>query len=334
LDVVLQRTVTLRRTWKHPQGFSEPIFVHLPIDTFAQLRRFHPDVVISNEMGFRTLIALLYRKTHPRSRIIVWCEMGEASEQGRGSLRNFIRRRVPKHADAFVTLGASGIRYLRSIGANEEQIFRIPCTADVTHFAQTPLERYSPEAHRLLYVGQIIERKGLLPFLSVLCAWAERNPTRQIEWVFAGDGPLRPKLEAHRVPPNLHLRFLGNLAYDSLPNLYSEAGIFAFPTLADTWGVVVNEAMASGLPVLGSRYAQAVDELVSEGQTGWLFRPDRSDETYTAIERALSTPIETLNQMRKRARETAVQLTPDHIASLIENAVSKCIATGPVHRNN
>src|SRR5579875_1695174 len=324
LDVVLQRTITLPGKWRHPQGFIEPILIHLPVDTFQQLRRFRPDVVISNEMGFRTLMAVLYRKTHSQSRLIVWCEMGEASEQGRGRLRNLVRKQLPKYADAFVTLGASGKRFLSGIGARPDQIFCIPFTADVSRFAGNGLERSPQQAFRLLYSGQLVERKGLLPFLNELSRWAAANSHREIEFVFAGDGPLRRNLEHAVVPSNLKLTFLGNVPYPNLPALYADAGIFVLPTFADTWGVVVNEAMASGLPVLGSPYAQAVDELVKDGENGWILRPDRKDEMYAAIERSLNTPMARLNQMRQCARQTALRLTPDYICDLIQDAVLTC----------
>ena len=57
-----------------------------------------------------------------------------------------------------------------------------------------------------------------------------------------------------------------------MAEVYAKASLFAFPTLADEWGVVVNEAMAAGLPVLGSIYSQAVEELVEDGVSGWVFR--------------------------------------------------------------
>jgi glycosyltransferase involved in cell wall biosynthesis len=151
-----------------------------------------------------------------------------------------------------------------------------------------------------------------------LSKWAGANPGRVIQFVLAGDGPLRNQLERGSVPPNLKLGFLGNVAYRDLPNLYAEAGIFVFPTLADTWGVVVNEALASGLPVLGSVRSQAVEELVEDGRNGWLFQPDKTEQMYNAIDRSLSTSVTTLNTMRRHARATALQLRPDYVADRVD----------------
>src|SRR5579863_10311047 len=57
LDVVVQRNLTLRRTWRHPSGFAETMYTHFPWDTLWQLLRCRPDLVVSGEFGFRTLNA-------------------------------------------------------------------------------------------------------------------------------------------------------------------------------------------------------------------------------------------------------------------------------------
>jgi hypothetical protein len=178
---------------------------------------------------------------------------------------------------------------------------------------------------RLLYAGQLIERKGLLPFTTALKRWAAKNPDRRIELTFAGDGPLREMLEAAAPPANLRFEFLGNVSYEDLPEVYAKAGVLVFPTLADTWGVVVNEALAAGLPVLGSTYSQAVKQLVVDGKDGWTFRADQPEEMYAAIDRCLSTPADRLQAMRAEAQRTAMELTPVRVASMIQAAIESCL---------
>jgi glycosyltransferase involved in cell wall biosynthesis len=88
---------------------------------------------------------------------------------------------------------------------------------------------------------------------------------------------------------------------------------------------VVNEALLSGLPVLGSMYAQAVEELIQDGQNGWIFRPDNAEDSYRAIDRMMNTPEAALDAMRANGRLIASQLSPQRVASLIEVAVSACL---------
>lgn len=321
LDVVVQKTLSFNGRWRHPNGFAEPLYIHLPLDTVQQLRAFRADVVISNEMGFRTLLAIAYRKLHPRSRLIVFLEISIVTEQGRGRLRRLLRNFIQKRVDAFIILGEGGARYLQSFGVADRKIFRAPYTTDVARFSACPLARNPEHAHRLLYLGQLIERKGLLPFLKVLSNWAVNHPRDEITFTIAGEGPLRDALADAPRPTNLELTFLGNVSYADLPQVYADSSIFVFPTLADTWGVVVNEALASGLPVLGSVYSQAVEELIEDSVTGWRFRPDTADQIYAALDRCLQTPPEKLNTMREHARASACLWTPEAVASRIEKAI-------------
>lgn len=329
LNVVVQKTVTAKGCWRHTRGFSENTEVHFPIDTIAQLRAFSPDVVISNEMGFRSIGAVAYTKLRRRASAILWTEVNASTECGRGIARGVVRRILARHVDAFLALGESGVRYIESLGCAPEKIFRFAYTADVNRFASASV----PEVKhpRLLYVGQLIERKGLLQFVSALGKWAHQHPNRKVELLLAGDGPLRARLESSRVPPNLHLEFLGNVRYEQLPQVYARAGVLAFPTLADTWGVVVNEAMASGLPVLGSAYSQAVAQMVTDGESGWIFRPDRPNEMDSAIHRCLTARVETLDAMRREAHSAAMKLSPSYVANLIEKAVAYCMHRKTAH---
>jgi glycosyltransferase involved in cell wall biosynthesis len=142
-----------------------------------------------------------------------------------------------------------------------------------------------------------------------------------VEFSVLGDGPLRAALEQIPVPPNLSLRLLGAAPYESLPRVYADADIFVLPTLADEWGLVVHEALAAGVPVLGSLYSQAVEELVRNRQNGWTFVPDRHGDMYAALDDALQTTRCELQRMRQDARREALALSPASVADRLFEAV-------------
>ncbi len=321
LNVCVQNNISVHRKWKHPGGFEDDLYVHLPYDTVNQLAKYRPDVIISAELGTRSALALLFRKFHPESRVILWCMLSDYTEQGRGWLREKIRHWLLPRADAILVNGEGGARYVRRFGVPDGRLFRVPYTPQTEMFASNALERPFHTAIRLLAVGQLIPRKGLIPFLDVLSDWAISNPQRSVEFRCAGSGPLSGQLASRSFPSNLKFVLLGNINYSDLPALYSESDILAFPTLADEWGIVVNEAMAAGLPVLGSRYSQAVEELVQDGKTGWTFRPDHVDEVRRALVQALSTTPEDLAEMRLAARNQALKITPVTMAGRILKAI-------------
>ena len=321
LNVRTQRNLTLHRTGYHPRKFAESLHIHIPYDTLGGLRQYRPDVLISGELGFRTLQAMLYRNMNPLSRIIIWGTLSEHTEQGRGKLRERLRNYLVPRADAIIVNGNSGERYIRRFGVDEKRIFRVPQAVVGAAFSSAGRQVRSKYADRLLYVGQLIERKGLEPFLMTLSGWANAHPTRTIEVCLVGDGPVRAKLQALTLSSNLQLHFVGNVPYAELPRLYARASVLVFPTLADEWGLVVNEAMAAGLPVLGSLYSQAVEDLILDNVTGWTFYPDQVPQMYKAINRALTTPREVMNQMRAACQRHIEHLTPDSAAEGIMQAI-------------
>ncbi len=167
------------------------LFVHVPLDTLHQLRRFNPDVVISAEMGARTLFAIVFRKLNPTTRLIIWLEAADPNEGGRGKFRPIARKLFVKHADAFLAVGGNAVKYLSGLGAPANKLFQVAYATDLTHFASVPVALSSQHARRLLFCGQLIERKGLIPFLKVLSRWAAEHPDREVDFALAGDGPAR-----------------------------------------------------------------------------------------------------------------------------------------------
>jgi len=95
---------------------------------------------------------------------------------------------------------------------------------------------------------------------------------------------------------------LGQVSLEDLPGIYAWGDVLLFPSLDDEWGVVVNEAMAAGLAVVGSRYAGAAVELIQEGDTGWLFDPLEATAFANVLRRIALTPRDVFRRMGERGR--------------------------------
>jgi hypothetical protein len=321
LNPVVQRTITITARRSHPQGYRQTMFIHVSLDTIPLLSRYRPDVIISSEMGPRSIQAAIYRQLAPSSRLLLWCTLSEISEAGWSRMRTLLRRWLVAGADGFLVGGESGRRYLLGLGAPDNRIFIAPQTVDIDLFLPIPLTR-SPEAERrLLYCGRFIDKKGLPAFQGEAAAWARRNPDQRLSIRWLGDGELASVLKTFTGPPNLIQEFPGAVSYDALVGHYTECGVLILPTLDDEWGLVVNEALASGLPVLGSVYSQAVQELVREGRTGWIYDPLKPGAALSALDRLFSTPLTALSAMRVMARDRIQDITPDRIAAIFDHAV-------------
>ncbi len=335
LDVEVQKAVTIRRRWRHRDaGFEDPLYVHVPYDTLGRLRSLHPDVVFSHELGARSLAAARYCH-RSGAKLVLATFMSEHTEQGRGWLRQRVRKYLISKADAITYNGPSCRRYLLSLGAREEQLFHLPYAADDRNVLdEMPARDESQVRRRLLCIGQLSDRKGVLPMIDQLSDFCARHD-ENLELTLVGDGPLRSSIDAlasgnsianHQAPDSrLRINVLGNRPAAELPSLMIEHGALVAPTLADEWLLVVNEAMHAGLPVIGSVYAQAVTTMVEDDLNGWQYDPlHRSCETPSrqpvshlseALRSYLALDSEQIEAMRDNAVQAAAKYTPERSAS-------------------
>ena len=321
LDVTLQKTISLPFTWKHPHGFQERYYLHIPIDTLFLLQKYKPDIIISVEFGFRTFFSIIYKLFHPNCKLIIWAAISSITEMGRSNFRTLIRVFFLKFCDAVFVNGKSGRKYINSLGFPNELIFNSPYSTDTKLFKNINLSREGQNAYRLLYLGQLIERKGLSIFVIELFSWLKKNKKNNVELWIVGYGHQLNLLKDLDIPANLKIKYLGTIEYNDLPKIYQKCGALVFPSLADEWGMVVNEAMASGCIVLGSIFSQAVTEMILNGINGWTFNPHNLEEIDDVIDMFFTSSETKLNEMRKIAKNTSEVFSPNNVAIHMANAI-------------
>jgi glycosyltransferase involved in cell wall biosynthesis len=200
--------------------------------------------------------------------------------------------------DGFLVVGQRNREYVTHYGARAADCHPVPHFVDNRWFAQrsraaaadrdalraslgaTPADRV------VLFVGRFLDFKRPLDLVRALGLLRRRGAP--VRGVFVGAGPLEAEIraEAARVGAELHLTGFRNQS--ALPALYGAADCLALPSDArETWGLVVNEAMACGLPVVASEQVGSAPDLVIEGQTGSLHAPGDVPGCAAAIERAL-----------------------------------------------
>lgn len=314
LDVQVQGSVMLRRRWKHRVGFDDELYVHFPYDTYWRLRRMRPDLIFSYELGFRSLASALYRRLHSKTRLAYCVCVSEHTEQGRGSARWWLRRWLIRQADAITYNGPSCWRYLKQLGVDDNKLYPFPYAADDRNEPALRSDELEPN-RRLLVMGQLNARKGVMQAAQAVSEFARNHPQHAWDLTFIGSGPLSAELAKHPVPANLKLSVLGSMAPAELSSKLNEYGVLLFPTLADEWGLVVNEAMRAGLPVIGSRYAQASTTLIEVGRNGWLYAPDKPDELYRCLQAVQSLDAASMLAMRAAARQTVSRITSQAVAA-------------------
>lgn len=312
LNVTVQNSWTLRRRWRHPSGgFDDQLYLHVPYDTSARLRKLKPDVVMSLELGARSAGAAMYCRRHPETKLVLCTYMSQRTEQGRGVFRRKLRQRLLRSADAVTYNGPSCNDYLNDFGVPQDRMFHLPYAADDRTVYQGPTERDEADCReRMLVVGQLSQRKGVDKLLQQVASYCGANSGRSIEIVFAGDGPLREELETMETPPNLKVNLLGNVPAEELSVWMLRCGVLLAPTLADEWMLVVNEALHAGVPVIGSIHAQAVTTLVQDSVNGWSYDPMEDGSIDRSLDTYFNQSDQTLSEMRVQCRQSVASRSP------------------------
>ncbi len=332
LDVTVQKNLSFRRRWKHRAGFADDLFVHVPYDTFGQLKRIQPDVVMSHELGARSLAAAAYRRRQPNSRLILCTYMSEHTEQCRGWLRNKVRKHLLRRADGVTYNGPSCKRYLSRMGVPSDRLFHLPYAADDRVFSaqatcQTQVFGLQLEiGNRLICVGQLSERKGVLPLVRQLADYSRARPHQPLHLTLVGKGPMRNAILQVVRPNNFQLDIIDQCTPAELCSMYQQHGCAVHPTLADEWLMVVNESLHAGLPVMGSRYAQAVETMIHNGENGWVFDPLCLGQLEHRLDDYFALSSQQWLKMRAQAQSSIAERTPVWAAECAVEAISTVLS--------
>ncbi len=283
----------------------------LCLDVTAWLRKDFDAIVVCGYSNPTVMLAMAYLRLH---RIPFYMEVdgGLIRREGRG--KYLFKRALVRMASWWLSSGRATTRYLVHYGAEENRVFTYPFSSlDEGDIADAPaaLEEMaalrqmlgSGEAKVVLAVGQFIHRMG---FDVLLRAVPDLEPDTGV--YFVGGTPtadylrLREELGAERV------HFVGFLKKEALTAYYRAADVFVLPTREDIWGLVVNEAMAYGLPVIATDHCVAALELVEDGVSGYLVPVEDAGLLAERINRTLAGDTEKMGAAAlERVRPYTIQ---------------------------
>jgi glycosyltransferase involved in cell wall biosynthesis len=231
--------------------------------------------------------------------------------------------------DAAIVGGRRAAQYLVSLGFPADKIAFGYDVVDNDFFSRgtEALRRDSaPDAEGLprryfLYAGRLAPEKNLSALIQQFSTYRARGG----EWdlVLVGQGPLGTNLrdEAQRDGCAAHIHFAGFKQGAELLPPYAFASCFVLPSTREPWGLVVNEAMASGLPVIVSTRCGCSDDLVEHGGNGFIFDPAREDELVDCMMRMSAMSDEERARMGQRSREIIANFSLERWASEVVRLV-------------
>jgi glycosyltransferase involved in cell wall biosynthesis len=260
-----------------------------------------PDVILCGGYSYvASWQSLIWARSH-QVPFFLWSE-SNLQDQRRGlALVEFLKAEFLRKCTGFVVPGPAAQEYLcAGKKIREDIIFTAPNAVDNELFATASAaarrdataarrEFHLPERY-FLFVGRLVREKGVFELLSAY-AKLEESMRRQVGLVFVGDGSSRQRLQeqASTISPG-SIRFAGFAQREQLAAYYALAEMLILPTYTDTWGLVVNEAMACGLPVILSRAAGCAVDLIREDWNGLLVPPEDVSSLTFAMRSIASQP--------------------------------------------
>ncbi len=295
-----------------PGGFFSLIAPSL----FGEIRRGKYDAVLIHGYAHAAnLIALAAAKS---AGIPVWMRTETHEGLSRDKTQSFFLRQIKKAifriCDRFLAIGTLNLHYYLSMGVPQARISLVPYAVDNQRFAwaaRMDIEQRTDircafgirgDKSALLFASKFIERKK--PHHVIRAAGELSTEGLDFDLVMAGSGEMEGELrELAAKWPALRVVFPGFVNQRDMPNLLGAADGFVFPTTEEPWGLIVNEAMAAGSPVIVGREAGCVPDLVHHGQNGFVVDPDDMNALKDAM-RVLITD----RQARARMSSSSVEI--------------------------
>ena len=300
----------------------------------SSLEQTKPNVVAINGWNnFGSLIAAncCVRRGIPR---VVMSESSRRDEP-RTWWKEAIKRRIVGLYSAALVGGEQHVEYLVELGMPVDRIFTGYDVVDNEYFRRRAEEvrgqtsdvrkQYGLPKNYFLASARFIEKKNLPCLISAYADYRRRSQaTEKVPWdlVLLGDGPLQETLNSQLSTFNLndHVHLPGFRPYDELPAYYASANAFVHASAVEQWGLVVNEAIASGLPVIASDRCGCAPELVNGN--GFTFDPTNQHELAARLLEMASLSDQERKHLGDNSYRIAANFAPERFGEGLERAAN------------
>jgi 1,2-diacylglycerol 3-alpha-glucosyltransferase len=301
----------------------------------ACLNEIKPAVVCINGWSFGGAIAALIWCLSHQVPAIVMSE-STAIDERRHWWKEAIKRRIVSLCSAALVGGSRHRDYLVALGAAPSHIFTGYDVIDNGHFrAGAERARQSGQQLRVrlelpiryfMACSRFAPKKNLFRLLQAYARYRQGAGSAAWSLVIVGEGELKDDLIALRDQLGLgaSVQFAGPKKYHELPAYYGLASAFIHASTTEQWGLVVNEAMASGLPVLVSERCGCAQDLVQPGVNGILFNPTDIDALAQAMRDVAAESCDR-QAMGQASQEIVAHWSPDHFAKNLAKAAEAAL---------
>lgn len=245
--------------------------------------------------------------------------------------RESIKRFIVSKAQGFFCYGSKSAEYIYKLGMKPKHILVTNNSVDnvkvETVFDEAILHRESSKQgfklrkYNFIYVGRLIAFKNLDNLLAAY------KPLNNTEWglIILGNGSEDKKLKKYVEDNDLSgVRFIEGQEWFDVPKILALADVFILPSYSEPWGLVVNEAMAAGLPVIVSNKCGSAYDLILENKNGYTFDPYNVEELTSVFNKFVKNPS-IIEPFGKKSKEIIKRFSPEQVAQEMYDGFKKVV---------
>ena len=262
-----------------------------------KLNELNPDVVLSGAFAFTSGAAAIdWAKANNKAVVIF--DDSKRSDVQRNFVVNLVKKAIYKYVDAIFCPSEDWLDTFTSWGFKKESVFYGVDVVDNDFWSQKSNYTSDLPQQYFLSVGRQIERKNFHTVINSFSHFLHNNPDSLYELLVVGDGSEKEQLRSLVMPENKDkIHFLPFQNQQQLRELYQRAMFFIMPSIQEQWGLVVNEAMASGCPIVISRQCGCAKTLVQDNVNGFYFDTNNAEELSRIFEKIEEMSADEIREM-------------------------------------
>jgi glycosyltransferase involved in cell wall biosynthesis len=322
-----------RRLWTFPLGNYPKTFLKsrtvsqrgkerfISLEIIPFLLKNRPEIVVWFSFQPTVVLSLLVSKLLG-SKLPVLSDTWLERDRNISTIQKFGRKIAYNYcADAFIGVSRQTLNMYRfyNENINDKSLFLSALCADNEYFSKKLEGKHIERKYDIMFSGRVVDAKNPLFFAEVARKIKEKNGSCSVLIIGEGDERLRKSMFRTLEEAGVEFDFSGFIEHKRLPEFYARAKILLFPTTGDCWGVVINEAMVSGLPVITTDMTAAAGELVLDGKNGYVLPLD--SDLWAEKTSMLLKIDEKWHAFSKCARETVSAFTFEKAAQGIIAAI-------------
>ena len=296
--------------------------VPMSISVLKVLNKENPDIIYVGGYSYSAYwVAVIWGKVF-RKVIISEINSNEVDRK-RKYLKELVKKSFVRMSDVVVTYGAKSKEYLKLLGVNENKIVIKPNVTGDDYFNKD--KRFLPSTlnhkNNILYVCRLSKEKNIDTLIKAFHMAYRNISSNKFALVIVGDGPEEEYLK--ELVKNLKLenvKFIGFVGKEDISSYYVDSKVFVLPSKSEPWGLVVNEAMMCGLPVVVSSHCGCSLDLVDGN--GYVFKPNNTNSLSSILESYMRNDND-ISAQRELSLSIISQYTPDIAASKLVGIFDK-----------